>query len=178
MFIYFRMNLRFFKLTRGWDPGAWTLAQFFASSLNAPLQGCGSSRLLIEANRSEVSPELFSKFSKKLLPEQKEKLYREIYKPYRNQLQGTIEASKKPVLHLSIHSFTPIWSGVERKVDIGILFDPDNKSEAEFSHQFKDALEKHLPDLKIRFNEPYRGTDDGITTWLRNLYPKNRLYRN
>jgi predicted N-formylglutamate amidohydrolase len=42
-----------------------------------------------------------------------------------------IEASKKPVLHLSIHSFTPIWSGVERKVDIGILFDPDNKSEAE-----------------------------------------------
>jgi len=163
------------KTHRGWDPGAWTLAQFFSSSLNAPLQGCESTRLLIEANRSEGSPELFSMFSKKLLPEQKEKLYKEIYKPYRNQLQSTIEASKKPVLHLSIHSFTPIWNGEERMVDIGILFDPEKKSETNYSHQLKVKLEKYLPDLKIRLNEPYRGTDDGITTWLRKLY-SNTVY--
>lgn len=156
---------------RGWDPGAWTLAQFFASSLNAPLLGCESTRLLIEANRSEDSPELFSIFSKRLDSKQKEKLYTEIYQPYRNQLQEMIEVSPKPVLHLSIHSFTPVWNGVERAVDIGILFDPDKKSETDYSHQFKDELDKNLPDLKIRFNEPYRGTDDGITTWLRNFYP-------
>jgi predicted N-formylglutamate amidohydrolase len=60
---------------------------------------------------------------------------------------------------------------VERAVDIGILFDPDKKSETDYSHQFKDELDKNLPDLKIRFNQPYRGTDDGITTWLRNFYP-------
>ncbi|MBP9926540.1 MAG: N-formylglutamate amidohydrolase [Cyclobacteriaceae bacterium] len=158
---------------RGWDPGAWTLAQFFALSLNAPLLGCESTRLLIEANRSEDSPELFSVFSKRLLPEQKEKLHKEIYHPYRNQLQGIIEASKKPVLHLSIHSFTPVWNGEERTVDIGILFDPNNKPETDYSHQFKDELEKYLPDLKIRFNEPYRGTDDGITTWLRKFYSES-----
>ncbi|MDZ7645947.1 MAG: hypothetical protein U5K54_01520 [Cytophagales bacterium] len=39
-----------------WNPGAWTLAQFFASSFNAPLQGCESTRLLIEANRSGRKP--------------------------------------------------------------------------------------------------------------------------
>ncbi|MDZ7645946.1 MAG: hypothetical protein U5K54_01515 [Cytophagales bacterium] len=85
------------------------------------------------------------------MPKQKEKtLDTEIYKPYRNQLQSKIEASKKPVLHLSIHSFTPVFgNGEERMVDIGILFDPEKKSETEFSHQFKTALEKQLPDLKI-----------------------------
>lgn len=158
---------------RGWDPGAWPLAQFFASSLQTSCIGCESTRLLIEANRSEDSPELFSAFSKKLLPEQKGKLYKEIYQPYRNQLRGMIEVAKKPVLHLSIHSFTPIWDGKERAVDIGILFDPDKKSEADYSARLKDTLEKELPDFKIRFNEPYRGTDDGITTWLRNFYPEN-----
>jgi hypothetical protein len=28
----------------------------------------------------------------------------------------------------------------------------------------------NLPGFQIRFNDPYKGTDDGFTTWLRKKY--------
>jgi predicted N-formylglutamate amidohydrolase len=77
----------------------------------------------------------------------------------------------KPVVHLSIHTFTPVLNGDERSVDIGVLFDPNRKSEYEFCHLFVDCLEQVLPHFKILFNEPYKGTDDGFTTYLRTKFP-------
>ncbi len=155
---------------RGWDLGAFKLAEFLSSSLHVPLLSCHTTRLLIEANRSADSAELFSSFSSVLPDPEKEKLVRELYLPYRNKLQQLIEESVKPVLHLSIHSFTPIWHGIERSVDIGILFDAARNSEAIYSHRLKIELEKCLPTLIIKYNEPYNGTDDGITSWLREFY--------
>jgi predicted N-formylglutamate amidohydrolase len=156
---------------RGWDLGSWKLAEFLALRLNAPLLGCHTSRLLIEANRSPNSAELFSSFSLVLTDSEKEKLVRDFYLPYRNKIQHLMEEAAKPVLHLSIHSFTPIWNGVKRSVDIGILFDPERNSETNYSLLLKRELEKNLPHLTIEYNEPYNGTDDGVTTWLRKLYP-------
>jgi predicted N-formylglutamate amidohydrolase len=155
---------------RGWDLGAFTLAEFLSSALNVPLLSCHTTRLLIEANRSADSVELFSSFSSVLPDSEKEKLVTEHYLPYRNNLQRLIEDAVKPVLHLSIHSFTPIWNGIERSVDIGILFDAARNSEAMYSHRLKKELEKNLPNLVIKYNEPYKGTDDGITKWLRGFY--------
>jgi len=125
---------------------------------------------LIEANRSLDNPSLFSEYSNLLPNTEKENLLHTIYKPYRNTIQQQIVKSEKPVLHLSIHSFTPIWNGVERDVDIGILFDPDRSLEVEFSHRLEENFKKHLLNKSIRLNEPYKGTDDGFTTWLRRSY--------
>ena len=158
---------------RGWDPGAWLLANFLAEQMEAPVFGCLTTRLLIEANRSPDNPQLFSEFSAPLPIETKEKLIQDIYKPYREQVQEVIEKMSKPVLHLSIHSFTPFWHGQERKVDIGILFDPSHDLEVAFSQQLKNNLHSNLPELQIRFNEPYTGTDDGFATWLKTKYEKN-----
>ena len=158
---------------RGWDRGAWPLANFLAEQMEAPVFGCLITRLLIETNRSPDSPQLFSEYSTPLPIESKEKLIQNIYKPYREQVQKVIEKMTKPVLHLSIHSFTPIWHGQERKVDIGILFDPTQNIEAVFSQQLKDNLHANLPEFQIRFNEPYKGTDDGFTTWLKKQYSKD-----
>jgi len=152
---------------RGWDPGAWKLAQYLSVYLNAPLFGCRTTRLLVEANRSSNSIELFSQFSDVLPKPDKENLIETIYKPYRNQIQHAIEDSLKPILHLSIHSFTPVWNNMTRSVDIGILFDPELPSEKMYADILHRELIKNLPSLTIRFNEPYKGTDDGITTWLR-----------
>jgi predicted N-formylglutamate amidohydrolase len=167
----FRSEPNVLETHRGWDIGAWKLAQFLSTSLNAPLLGCHTTRLLIEANRSPTSAELFSPFSSVLQDAEKEKLVRDFYLPYRNQIQNLVEQVTKPVLHLSIHSFTPVWNGVERAVDIGILFDPERPSESNFSHRLKRGLEKALPHLITKCNEPYKGTDDGVTTWLRNILP-------
>lgn len=156
---------------RGWDLGAWKLAQFLSKKLNLDLYGYHTTRLLIEANRSLDSPQLFSEYSNKLSNSEKENLISTFYQPYRDKIQQQIDQSAKPVLHLSIHSFTPIWNGVDRDVDIGILFDPNRTLEKEYCEQLKLTFEKKLPNQSIKLNEPYKGTDDGFTTWLRKRYP-------
>lgn len=158
----------------GWDPGAWDVAAFLGEQLNAKPIGCPTSRLLIEANRSLHHPQLFSRFTNSLNEKEKEALIKEIYLPYRKQVERKIAASSKPLLHLSIHSFTPVFHGQVRQVEIGLLFDPARKSEAHFCMQLKDKLQQHQADLNVQFNQPYLGTDDGFTTHLRSLYPDDQ----
>jgi predicted N-formylglutamate amidohydrolase len=155
---------------KGWDPGALQLAEFLAEHLCAPLYSCSLTRLLIETNRSIDSPQLFSKFTTELSREEKIKLLTEIYYEYRNEVEEKIAILTKPLIHLSIHSFTPVWNERVRDVDIGILFDPDRKFESLVCDQLKLKLVQLLPDLNIRFNEPYSGTDDGFTTYLRTKF--------
>ncbi|MEY4930344.1 MAG: hypothetical protein RI909_1068, partial [Bacteroidota bacterium] len=144
------------------------------AELQSPVYGCLTTRLLIETNRSMDSTQLFSEFTDSLSASEKEKLVQEIYKPYRDAVQHEIEKSNNPVLHLSIHSFTPIWNGMERKTDIGILFDPSRNAESLWAEQLKKNLQDYLPTLQLHFNEPYQGTDDGFTTWLRERFADER----
>jgi len=155
---------------RGWDPGAWPIATYLATQMKAPLFGCLTSRLLVEANRSLESVQLFSEFTSALPMVEKERLIQKFYKPYRDSVMAEIAKSARPIVHLSIHSFTPIWNNEERKVDVGILFDPERNSELTFSKRLKENLQHHAPTLQILFNEPYQGTDDGFTMWLRRKY--------
>lgn len=69
------------------------------------------SRLLIEVNRSLSHPKLFSNISKTFDIAEKNKIISEFYQTYRNQIQQKIEEfiiEGETVLHLSIHSFTPV----------------------------------------------------------------------
>ncbi|HZI25413.1 MAG TPA: N-formylglutamate amidohydrolase, partial [Chryseolinea sp.] len=68
------------------------------------------------------------------------------------------------------HTFTPVLNNQIRTVDIGILFDPNRKAESEFCRKLFDGLEQSLPYLSIKLNEPYKGTDDGFTTYLRTKF--------
>ncbi|MBL7870655.1 MAG: N-formylglutamate amidohydrolase [Cyclobacteriaceae bacterium] len=170
----FDQNPEVLKTHWGWDLGAWNLAQFLSTQLNVPLYGCHTTRLLIEANRSLDNSQLFSDYSSKLSNAEKAKLIEIIYHPYRIQVREFLNTAPKSVLHLSIHSFTPIWNGVERPVDIGILYDPDQTLEHTFSLHLKEALETCLPGMKIKLNEPYKGTDDGFTTELRKQFALNQ----
>ena len=156
---------------KGWDSGAWLIAQEIAINFDVEPLGEHTTRLLIEPNRSIGHPELYSQYSQSLPATEKHHLLHEIYLPYRNSVENRIGEMGKPVLHLSIHTFTPVFNGVERTVDIGILFDPDRKMESTFSTLLLDALAIALPTLSSRFNEPYLGVDDGFTTYLRKLHP-------
>src|SRR3569832_2119655 len=64
---------------RGWDPGARVVATQLATELNAPLFGTLTSRLVIEANRSQDNPQLFSEFTSHLSDDEKKSL---LYKYY------------------------------------------------------------------------------------------------
>jgi predicted N-formylglutamate amidohydrolase len=155
---------------RGYDPGALQIARFLATEYNSPLFICETTRLLIEPNRSLDNNQLYSEYSKKLVETDRDQILQQYYYPHRNGVEELILKLSKPVLHLSIHTFTPVLDGKERKVDLGLLFDPDRISELDFCRKLMDGLEQILPGLTIEFNEPYKGTDDGFTTYLRTKF--------
>jgi len=156
----------------GWDPGAWQMAISIGSKFGITPVGNHITRLLIELNRSLFHPQLFSKYSQQLNKKDRDVLIHSIYLPYRDSVESLIQKSLKPVLHLSIHTFTPTWNNIERQVDIGLLFDPDRLGESDFCSHWKKVLDSDY-NLKIKFNEPYLGKDDGFTTYLRSRFPDN-----
>jgi predicted N-formylglutamate amidohydrolase len=157
---------------RGWDPGSKLIGELLSAHLKAPLFMTETSRLLVECNRSLGQPQLFSEFSAGLSTDQKQSILNQYYHPHRNKVKDHITQliELSTVLHLSIHTFTPIWEGVERKTDIGLLFDDERKTERGFCEKWKQNLQKELPGYQIDFNKPYLGSDDGFTTFLRTQF--------
>ncbi|MDT0648195.1 N-formylglutamate amidohydrolase [Zunongwangia sp. F260] len=159
---------------RGYDPGVFDLYTEVSKLANFGMyQKTG--RLVVEVNRSENHPQLFSEFTKVLSKAEKEKILRDYYFPYRNAVEEKIseyfEAGEE-ICHFSVHSFTPVLNGMQRNADIGLLYDPARTTEKDFSVLFKKLLNKELPELKIRYNYPYLGKADGFTTYLRKKFPK------
>lgn len=161
---------------RGYDPGALELARSLSKKLSSPLHFETVSRLLIEMNRSLDHPRLFSEFTKPLPEPERIRLIETIYLPYRTGVEQSVARAVRAgsCLHLSVHSFTPIWNGKTRPTDIGLLFDPHRSFETAVCHVWRRILRRVLPQLKIHFNLPYRGTSDGFTTALRQKWPDDQ----
>jgi len=158
---------------RGYDPGALELAKKYSRKFGASLFIGKWSRLLIELNRSLHHPKLWSEFSKPLPVEARRKLVDEYYLPYRKSVEQFIEREvkrKRLVVHIGVHSFTPVFSGETRTADIGLLYDPRRSGELKLCQVWSAALKAIQPKLRVRKNYPYRGTDDGFTTYLRKQF--------
>lgn len=136
------------------------------------------SRLLIEVNRSIHHNDLFSEFTNQMTISEKNKLLKTVYYRHRNPIEDSIKKlllNNEQVLHISVHSFTPIFKNEIRKCDIGLLFDPQRVKEKELCKIFKTNLKIIQKDLNVRFNYPYLGKSDGFTTYLRNKFGHNYL---
>lgn len=159
---------------RGYDPGALRMARDLAAALDAPLHACTVSRLLIELNRSPRHARLYSEFTRDAGAEVRRELLERYYLPYRDAVEtrvGAMAASGLRVVHLSSHSFTPALDGVVRDADIGLLYDPRRGGERALCREWRLALGRYAPGLKVRMNYPYAGTSDGLTTHLRRRFP-------
>lgn len=163
---------------RGHDPGALELAGRLAVALRAPLRFALVSRLLVDLNRSPDSPDLFSELTRDAAPALRRQILNRHYRPYRREVTAAVRSalrrSAHPVLHVSVHTFTPVLRGVRRDVDIGLLFDPARPLERAIVSAWERSLRAALPRLRIRRNAPYKGTDDGLTTHLRTLTDPGR----
>jgi len=158
---------------RGWDRGALDLAKFLAEKLSAPCLAARVSRMLIDHNRSPHNPGLWSDYSRDLPPEEKARLVDEYYAPFRRQAANWIamqHADGRQVLHLSVHTFTPVYEGKERDVDLGLLYDPARPDESYFATRWKSRLLAALPQFRIRSNVPYRGISDSHLSSYREQY--------
>lgn len=160
-----------------YDPGAFDLFIFLEDLANySKSQIVG--RLLVETNRSLRNSKLFSRFSSVLDDPEKKDILNSYYHPYRARVEEKIRTYtdlNEMVLHLSIHSFTPVLNKITRNCDIGLLYDPKRINEKQFCADFKEELLLHIPELKIRFNYPYLGKADGFTTHLRKIFPENYM---
>ncbi|MCB1139224.1 MAG: N-formylglutamate amidohydrolase, partial [Leptospiraceae bacterium] len=92
------------------------------------------------------------------------------YLEFRGGVESAIAAATRlgPVLHISVHSFTPVLDQQVRNCDLGILYDPTRQREKSTALAIQSALD--TGGLRIRRNYPYSGIADGFTTWLRKRF--------
>ena len=159
---------------RGYDPGALAVARDLAAATRAPLFHSTISRLLVELNRPLGHPQVLYK---DFPGTTREALIRRYYLPYWRAVEAAVLKRVRSgcrVLHLSSHSFTPRLAGVRRTADIGLLFDPRRPAEVYFCKRWEMALRKRAPRLRVRANDPYRGTGPSLVQALREKLPGAR----
>lgn len=163
---------------RGCDIGSQALAEALAAEFMAPLLSADISRLLVDLNRPLTSRSLFSEFTRPLPHPERQNLLRRYHHPYWKAAEdhaAGIISSRGQVLHISVHSFTPVLHGEVRNADIGLLYDPRRSAEKALSLEWQEHLAARRPDLRIRRNYPYRGNAAALVTTLRGRFPA-RVY--
>lgn len=158
---------------RGLDIGARAAARYLQRHFGAPLVCATVTRLLVDLNRSEGNRTLFSGFTRGLPASERQEILDRYYWPYRELVAGWIAlqlSAGRPVVHLSVHSFTPVLRGQRRCADIGLLYDPSRRREARFCTDWQRNLAAAARNWKVRRNYPYRGTADGLIPALRRRF--------
>ncbi|MGY3438926.1 MULTISPECIES: N-formylglutamate amidohydrolase [unclassified Marinovum] len=146
-----------------WDPGALGVAKGLAQHLSAPLvYGCVS-RLVYDCNRPPEAADAIPERSEVheipgnsgLSPDARTARITEVYAPFRDVLAHEI-ASRTGALALmvTVHSFTPVYRGVSREVEIGLLHGRD----AAIAKTMLAATPPDMP-FRVRLNEPYSAAD-------------------
>lgn len=169
----FRGEDKLLATHRGYDIGALPVAKALAKDMGVPLFFSTTSRLVVDLNRSIGHKTAFSEITAPLLPSEKDHITAKYYAPYRQSVTEWLQTaikSKKRVLHLSIHSFTPVLKGEVRNAEIGILYDPKRPLELGFAHDLHRQLVGMQDLYRVRKNYPYLGYADGFQTSLRKIF--------
>ena len=158
-----------------WDPGASAVAHHLSNRLNAVLVEGTVSRLVYDCNRPPESPTAVPSQSEiyeipgndNLSDAQRNARTEQVYFPFEKALaQALSDHSAVPIL-VTIHSFTPIFKGTPRDVEIGVLHDSDTR--------LADAiLQGADSNFNVLRNQPY-GPEDGVTHTLVHHGLKNQL---
>lgn len=159
---------------RGYDRGAMSMARELARALDAPVFTATTSRLLIDLNRAVGHPHLYSDVTRSAPAAVRREILERCYLPYRNKVEAAIAKGidqDSRVIHISSHSFTPVFDGQVRTADIGLLYDPSRAPERELCGRWQARLKTLAPDLTVRRNYPYTGKSDGFTAYLRRRFP-------
>jgi predicted N-formylglutamate amidohydrolase len=173
----FRGRDELLRSHRGWDPGTYELAQALGRALRARTIRARVTRLLVDLNRSAHNPKVFSEITRRLPRAERVKLLARHHLPHWKRARDAVStgiAEQGRVLHLGVHSFTPVLDGVVRNPDLALLYDPARPGELELATRWSRSLSEALPDRVIRRNNPYRGAADGMTTAFRRSFSAAR----
>ena len=154
-----------------WDIGAEGLARGLSERLDAPLVLQRYSRLVYDCNRPPEAPDAMPRLSEltpipgneNLTADERKARVEALYRPFHAAVARLIDErdarGRRSVL-VTVHSFTPVYKGVRRSLDLGVLHDSD----ARFADRLLGILDGEA-DLTVRRNEPY-GPKDGVTHTL------------
>ncbi len=151
-----------------WDPGALAVAEALSLHLDAPLVAGQVSRLIYDCNRPPEALDAMPARSelievpgnRDLTAAERAARTQTYYHPFHDALSQALAGKTDPVL-VTIHSFTPIYHGKPRAVEIGVLHDADTR--------LADALLACGPAHsahQIERNMPY-GPQNGVTHTLK-----------
>lgn len=163
-----------------WDPGALAVSRMLSQHLDAALIHQRFSRLIYDCNRPPDVDAAMPAVSEvheipgnaEILPEERQARAEALYFPFRDAISSFIARRKLsghwPVL-VTMHTFTPVYHGRRREVELGILHDSDKRlADTMLTMATKDTR------YDIRRNEPY-GPSDGVTHTLIEQGVKNGL---
>ncbi len=151
-----------------WDPGALGVAKALADAFGAPLVHGGLSRLLYDCNRPPEARDAIPARSevhdipgnRDLSEAGRARRIAEIYEPFHAGLNDMLQSRPALPVLITVHSFTPVYRGVTRAVELGILHGEDpTLARAMLATTPKDNR------YETRINAPY-GPADGVAYTL------------
>ena len=163
-----------------YDIGAESVARRLSRLLDAPLVLQRYSRLVQDCNRPPEAASAMPEISETtpipgnagLTPDERAARTAAIYEPFHAAIAALLDrrhSSGRDPSFVAIHSFTPVYKGMTRHLDVGILHDRDRR----YADHLIATLSRH-GDIKVRRNEPY-GPEDGVTHTLNRHAGRRRL---
>lgn len=148
-----------------WDPGALPVARLLAEALDATLVETRVSRLVLDCNRPLDAPDLIPPISETtpvpanagLGRAEREARVALCWRPFHDAVETVVQdrlAAGRAAWLISVHSFTPVYKGVRRPWQIGIIHDDDTRLAAPLIA----GLEAR-GNLTVGVNEPYSPAD-------------------
>lgn len=140
------------------DLGAAEIVHELAAALEAPAVLSRFSRLLVDPNRPEDSETLFRpdaegglvELNRNLTDEERARRLTRFYRPYHQAIDRHLEGHGSKVL-FSVHTFTPVYEGQVRQVEMGVLFDTQDELAEKAAAALREA------GFVTELNEPYSG---------------------
>lgn len=155
-----------------WDPGALGTARALARQLDACLIHATVSRLIYDLNRPPHAPGAMPAQSEvyaipgnaALTPDDRLRRTQAVYGPFHDavhrEIARRLALGRAPAI-VTIHSFTPIYFGQPRAVELGIIHDADPA----FALNVLDEARARTG-LRTELNQPYSAAD-AVTHTLR-----------
>jgi predicted N-formylglutamate amidohydrolase len=143
-----------------WDPGALEMSLRLAELLDAPLVYSTVSRLVVDCNRSLDAPDLIAAVSEttaipgnaKLSAGERRHRIAAVHEPYHAAIDALLEqrmARPMATALIGIHTFTPVYRGVARHWQVGVIFQRDRRLADRLIDSFR------AEGLNVGVNQPY-----------------------
>jgi len=156
-----------------WDPGALGVSLELSRLLDAPLIHSTLSRLLVDCNRDPAAVDLIPEISETtVIPgnrglgsEARESRIALAHKPFHDAIDAVLDERQRlgqRTVLVSVHTFTPVYRGVARDCEIGLISDRDRRLADPAL-----ALLKQRSAWQVGDNDPYSPADGVYYTLTR-----------